>query len=208
MDYHLGHARFMNKQVILASGSEARKNILEAAGLSFARMPSGVNEGKIKIEAKKAGKSAQETALILAQQKALSLDEKGGSYIIGADQILSMGETWYDKTKTMADVMSQLQSLRKNVFCLSSAVCVVKDKKVIWDHVTVTRAQLRDFSDAFLAEYIKRNNKTLLGICGGCPLEGEGIQLIEWLDGDYHSFLGLPLLPLLSFLREEGVLLS
>ena len=100
----------------------------------------------------------------------------------------------------------QLQQLRGQTHQLLSAIVLYADGKPQWRHVGVVRLQMRDFSDAYLDDYLARNWDSIRESVGGYKLEEEGVRLFSRIDGDYFSVLGLPLLPLLSYLTLRGTL--
>lgn len=193
-------------ELVLASTSKARARILMSAGLSFAVEPSDLDENPIKkMEAGK-GSSAEQVAQVLALAKAHSISQRyPGSLVIGCDQMLDCEGTWYDKPATDAIVAEQLTSLRGKTHKLISAVSVVRDGKELWNTIGVTQLTMRNFSDSFLYDYIDKVGRLVKGSVGAYHFEGLGIQLFEKIEGDYFTILGLPLLPLLEFLRNEGL---
>ena len=125
---------------------------------------------------------------------------------VGADQMLECGAAWFDKPASLEEARGQLRALGGREHILVTAAAVVRDEQVLWRRVEQPRVALRRFSDAFLDFYLDAiGNRALLSI-GGYELEGLGAQLVERVEGDYFAILGLPLLPLLAFLRAEGAL--
>jgi len=193
-------------ELVLASSSKARARILMSAGLTYVVEPADLDENPIKkLEAEK-GSTAEQVSQVLALAKAHSISQRHpGSVVIGCDQMLDCEGVWYDKPATDAVVAEQLKSLRGKSHKLISAVSVVRDGKELWNFVGVTRLTMRDFSDSFLDDYIDKVGRLVKGSVGAYHFEGLGIQLFEKIEGDYFTVLGLPLLPLLEFLRSEGM---
>jgi septum formation protein len=193
--------------LILASSSAARRNLLADAGLEFMVQPARIDEASIKAEFTADGRSASDCALALAEAKArqVAADYPCG-LVIGADQILVCGETWFDKPASLADARCQLQRLRGRTHKLVTAACVVREDACIWQAETSAKLTMREFSDTFLETYLVAEGTAVLGSVGAYRLEGQGIRLFAQVEGDYFAILGLPLLELLGFLRERGAL--
>lgn len=193
--------------LILASASTARAALLRGAGLSFERRPSAVDEDALKIALKSQG--AEATALALAELKARHIGRQAPErLVIGADQLLDCDGAWLDKTRDRNDAGEQLRLLRGREHRLATAVCVMRDDSCLWSFTGSPRLRMRDFSDAFIETYLQAAGDEVLGCVGGYRLEGMGAQLFEEIEGDYFTILGLPLLPLLGFLRTRGIVAS
>jgi septum formation protein len=144
---------------------------------------------------------------MLAQEKALAA-ARGlpGRIVIGADQVLALDGVRFSKPADRASARSQLQVLRGRTHVLLSAVAVVRDAEVRFAELATARLTMREFSDSFLDAYLDAAGRTVEESVGGYQLEGLGIHLFEHVDGEHSTILGLPLLPLLDFLRREGLL--
>jgi len=196
----------MPPPLILASTSPTRRRVLENAGLDFDIAAPGVDEEEIKLSLKATGASGAQIAETLAELKANRISSKAeGALVIGADQILSCNGVLFDKPPDMDHARAQLQALRGKPHELLTAVCVAKNGGRVWHHNAVARLTMRQFSDAFLDDYLVRAGEDVLGSVGVYRLEGLGSHLFSRIDGDFFTILGLPLLPLLGFLRENGV---
>ena len=128
--------------------------------------------------------------------------------MIGADQMLVSGADWLDKPQDAEAARATLRALRGQTHRLISAVVVARDAAVLWRHVETAHLTMRAYSDRFIDWYLARAEECDLQVVGACRLEGLGAQALAQLDGDYFTVLGLPLLPLLAFLRQEGVLVD
>ena len=191
--------------LILASASSARENLLRSAGLAFKACPSHVDEARLKISKKLEG--AEATALALAELKAGYISAKTPeNLVIGGDQLLDCHGTWLDKARDREDARRQLKLLRARDHRLATAVCVMQGSVVLWSHVGMPRLKMRNFSDDFIEQYLDIAGKEAFGCVGAYRLEGLGAQLFEEIEGDYFTILGLPLLPLMDFLRGRGML--
>ena len=194
--------------LILASASKARRAVLEGAGLRFETRVAGVDEDAIKQAAQAEGISADEAALVLADAKAERVARAApDALLIGADQLLVCEGAWFDKPPDMAAARAHLQRLRARRHELVTALVCHRGGQRIWQHVAKPRLTMRDFSDSFLEAYLAAEGDALLSSVGAYRLEGHGAQLFDRIEGDQPAILGMPLLPLLGFLRQHGVLL-
>ena len=195
--------------LILASASKARRAVLEGARLRFETRIASVDEAAIKEAAQAEGISPDEAALILADAKAEFVARSApDALVIGADQLLVCDGAWFDKPPDMAAARTHLQRLRGRRHELVTALVCHRGGQRIWQHVAKPRMTMRDFSDAFLEAYLAAEGDALLSSVGAYRLEGHGAQLFDAIEGDQPAILGLPLLPLLGFLRQHGVLLK
>ena len=192
--------------LILASQSSSRRNLLEAAGVSFMTVTSDVDEYKIKQE--HTG-SVESLCLKLAQAKAYAVSSLYPySYVLGTDQVLDCNGQIFDKPNSLQDVRTQLCQLNGHRHRLVNGLVIVKGSKEQWTYTEFATLKIRKLSDAFLDDYIKQIDDNLLSSVGGYQLEGRGSQLFEYIDGDYFTILGLPLLPLLAYLRQIHILID
>ena len=192
--------------VVLASASESRAQILRGAGIDFAIDPAAIDESAIKSKLQGSGASADAVASALADAKALAVTQRHpGARVIGADQMLECGGTWFDKPSDMAEARRHLQTLRGRDHRLITAACVAVDEEIAWRGVSHAQLTMRAFSDRFLDAYLADTGQSVLGSVGAYRIEETGIQLFSCIDGDHFTILGLPLLALLDFLRVEQV---
>ena len=198
----------MTAPVILASKSQARAQVLEGAGVPFAIVTAGVDEDAVKQAMLGQGASVRDIADALAEAKAARVSTGRPELVIGADQTLEFEGRLYDKVETREAARERLSLMRGKPHALHSAVVVARNGQAVWREVATARLQMRDFSDAFLDDYLAREGEAALGSVGCYRLEGPGAQLFSRIDGDYFSILGLPLLGLLELLRREGVILG
>jgi nucleoside triphosphate pyrophosphatase len=197
------------ERVILASASTARAALLRASGIAFAIKPAAIDEAPLKLAARQAGALAVDCAAALAAAKAcLISDRVPEALVIGGDQILAAGSQWFDKPGDLGEARAQLEALRGRSHTLATAVCVAHGGAVVWRATSEPEMTMRRFSEAFLAEYIAAEGEALFGSVGAYRLEGRGVQLFSRINGDQFAVLGLPMIELLGFLRERGVLLS
>jgi septum formation protein len=194
-------------RLILASASLSRQALLQAAGLRFDSIPANVDEAKVKQAAQAEGRSATDTALALADLKATQVSAQNPrALVIGADQILVCNARWFDKPSDQAAARAQLQDLRGASHTLATAEVCCQGGARVWHHVAEPRLAMRRFSDAFLDTYLAAEGDAVTSTVGAYRLEARGVHLFERVDGDHSAILGLPLLPLLGFLRQHGVL--
>jgi septum formation protein len=196
-------------QIILASTSRARREMLAAAGVPFTVEAADVDEPAIRKTLLAAGSAATppQIADALARAKAEDVSQRHkGSLVIGGDQVLALGTELLTKAKDEATARATLKKLRGKTHELHSAVALAADGKVLWTHTGTARLKMRDFSDAFLEEYLTRAGDRIGQSVGAYELEGLGVQLFDKIEGDYFTILGLPLLPLLAELRAQGMI--
>ena len=191
--------------LILASGSAARQRMLEDAGLAFKAQSPRVDEEAAKASLRAQGLKPRYQADALAELKALSVSRGSADFVIGADQMLAIEGDVLDKPKDLAEARTHLTRLRGRTHELITAAVIAREGAIIWRHIDTPRLKMRPFSDAFLDDYLERAGDSALHSVGAYQLEGLGAQLFERVEGDYFSVLGLPLLPLMAFLREHGI---
>jgi septum formation protein len=184
----------------LASASVARRALLQSAGLVFDTCPAFIDEAAVKRDAGRDGLSAGDAALLLALLKARAVARPG--LVIGCDQILVCDGLWFDKPADLHTARGQLRALRGRTHSLATAMVVLRDGMELWRHLAMPHLTMRAFSDGFLDFYIKAEGAALLSSVGAYRLEGLGVHLFESVAGEHSAILGLPLLPLLGFLRE------
>ena len=194
-------------RLVLASQSATRRALLEAAGLDVEALPAAVDEAAIKESARAEGLSPADAALMLADSKAARVARKHpDAAVIGADQLLVCGHDWFDKPEDVSAARRQLLRLRGHGHELVTAVVVWRDGQRAWHHVATPRLVMRDFSESFLDTYLAREGGFVTESVGAYRLEGLGVQLMRDVRGEHSAILGLPLLPLLAYLRDSGVI--
>lgn len=194
-------------RLVLASASASRKALLERAGLRFTARAAQVDEAEVKRGARAGGASAAETALLLAELKAQRVALRDPeAVVIGCDQLLVCGDRWFDKPADLAEARAHLASLRGRTHVLVTAVLCQRGAQRLWHHVAQPRLTMRAFSDDFLDAYLAAEGEVLTTTVGAYRLEGVGVHLFDAVEGEHAAVLGLPLLPLLGFLRQHGVL--
>ena len=192
-------------RIVLASQSRARAAILAGAGVAFDTRPARIDEAAIKQAGAADGASPEDVALTLAGMKARRIREPG-AVVIGADQLLVLEDRWFGKPVDTAEARTHLLALRGRTHTLVTAVVCHRDGTEIWRHLVRPKLTMRPFSDSVLDAYLVLEADTLLTTVGAYRLEGPGAQLFDRVDGDHSAILGLPLLPLLGFLRQCGAL--
>ncbi len=191
--------------LILASQSTARAALLHAAGLRFEARPAHIDEAAIKDACRAEGLDPADAALTLADLKAQRIRDPD-TLVIGADQLLVCDGAWFDKPADAAAARAHLQALRGRAHTLVTAVVCRRGGQAVWQHVATPRLHMRAVSDAFLDAYLAAEGDALLSCVGAYRLEGRGIHLFDRIEGEHSAILGLPLLPLLGFLRQHRVL--
>lgn len=198
----------MSTQIILASKSAARRAVLTGAGVPFEVAVAGVDEDAVKNAMLAEGESPRDIADALAELKAVKVSRSRPGFVIGSDQTLEFEGRLYDKAQTTEDATARLKLMRGKPHKLHSAVVVARDGAPIWREIVSATLTMRDFSDAFLTDYLALEGEEALGSVGCYRLEGPGAQLFSTIEGDYFTILGLPLMGLLDLFRRHGVLAS
>lgn len=191
-------------RLILASKSAGRAHVLRAAGLAFEQIVSGVDEDAIKDSLREAGAPVGDQADALAETKAVRVSAKHGGIVLGADQMLEIEGQPLDKAGSLEEVREQLMRLRGKTHTLHTALVACMDGAPVWRHLARPRLTMRTFSDAFLDAYIAQLGEDLLTTVGCYKIEGMGAHLFARIEGDQYSIMGMPLLPLLGWLRDRG----
>jgi|SRR5215831_17715934 len=191
-----------SQPLVLASKSDVRGKMLAAVGLRFEIRPAQIDERT--VEAESGASDAAAVARLLARAKAAAVAATlPGRLVLGADQTLARGARRFSKPADRAAAAEQLRALRGRTHELHSALALVRDGTVLFDCVDSARLTMRDISDRFLGEYLDMVGDAALASVGAYQLEGIGVHLFEKVDGDFFTILGLPLLPLLAFLRQN-----
>lgn len=195
------------KRLILASQSQSRQAMLRQAGVHFDICPADIDEERVKKTLSDV--TPDQIALKLAAEKALAVSKsRPGSLVIGSDQVLVHRGRILSKPGNRAGARDQLLRLKGESHQLIAAVVLAEDGKILWQDLDQATLNVRDFSDAFLQDYLDRVDETAFYCVGSYQLESLGIQIFNTIDGNYFTILGMPLLPLLNRLRNEGLLQS
>jgi septum formation protein len=193
--------------LILASKSLARRTMLSAAGIPIEIVPARIDERAIERGLAEQNRDPDRLALLLSREKARAVSSDAPArLVLGADQTLAMGAVRFHKPSSPDEARDQLRRLRGQSHTLHSAVTLVQDGSVLFAVVDTARLRMRNFSDRFLEDYIEAAGPTVTESVGGYQLEKLGVHLFERVEGDYFTILGMPLLPLLAFLRQQGFL--
>ncbi len=193
--------------VVLASGSATRWALMQAAGLAFTVKAVAVDEAAIKAGMRAAGADPAEAALTLADAKAMRVRDLD-ALVIGSDQLLVCEGEWFDKPPDLPAARAQLWRLRGRPHQLLTAVTCWRGGSAIWHHIARPRLVMRAFSEAFMDAYLAAEGDAVLSSVGAYRLEGRGMQLFDTVEGEHAAVLGLPMLTLLGFLRQHGVIMT
>ena len=195
----------MARQIILASGSAIRGQMLSNAGIAFEAIVPRVDEEMIKIALQAEKATPRDIADALAETKAPKIGGKHpDKLVIGCDQVLDFDGQILSKPQTPEEAREQLKALRGKRHSLLSAVVVYHELEPLWRHVGQVRLYMRDISDSYLNEYVDRNWPSLQSSVGGYKLEEEGVRLFSRIEGDYFTILGLPLIEMINYLTASG----
>lgn len=192
-------------KIVLASASASRIGLLRNAGIAFTARPAAIDERAVEASLVAAGAAPEEIAAALAEAKALKVaGEVPDALVVGADQVLSADSGSWHKPADMAEARNQLLALAGRTHLLHTAVAVARAGAVGWRHGETARMTMREMSADAVDAYLAEVGEAALTSVGGYQIEGHGIRLFDAIDGDYFAILGLPLLPLLGFLRAAG----
>lgn len=194
--------------LVLASMSSTRREMLQSAGVSFEAVAPRVDEESAKESFRARGLGARDLADALAELKAMRVTaSRPGDIVLGCDQTLALDDgTMLDKPGD--DIARQLRALSGRTHSLYSAIVAVENGQPVWRHVDRAKLTMRPLSEAFIADYVAREGEAVSSCVGSYRIEALGAQLFAKIDGDHFTVLGLPLLPLLDWLRVRGVLAS
>ncbi|MEZ5753377.1 MAG: nucleoside triphosphate pyrophosphatase [Paracoccaceae bacterium] len=193
--------------LILASASAIRQQLLANAGIPVQAIPARVDEETIRTALEAEGAKPRDMADTLAEMKARKLAERHpDAVVIGCDQVLDFQGRVFSKPENPDAARAQLTALRGQTHRLFSAVVLYQSARPVWRHMGEVRLTMRAFSDAYLDDYLSRNWDEVRHCVGAYQLEGEGARLFAQVEGDYFSVLGLPLLPLLNYLGQRGLI--
>lgn len=193
--------------LILASASPSRRALMSAAGLQFEAIPPAVDEASLKEAAQAEGMRPSEAAVLLADAKARAVARRQpDALVIGSDQLMVCEGRWFDKPADMAAAEAHLRALSGRTHQLVNGTVAWRGGQRIWQNAAVATLKVRPLSDAFIAAYLAAEGEALLATVGAYRMEGLGIHLFTAVDGEHSTILGLPMLPLLGFLRQQGLL--
>lgn len=193
--------------LILASKSGARQSMLKNAGVEFQAIPADLNEEKIIQDLEEHGASATNICLSLAKEKALHISaHHNENYVIGSDQVLTLDNKIYSKAQNKKEAIDRLFELQGKEHFLTSAVCVAKNNEILWHKTDAVALRMKEMDRAEIENYADKAGKILTSCVGAYAIEGLGIRLFDDIRGDYFTIMGMPLLPLLNYLGEEGAI--
>jgi septum formation protein len=195
------------QRIILASGSPHRRMLLENAGLEFRTEKPDIDERAVEKALAGSGATPEDVAAVLAEAKAVAVSERyPEAIVIGSDQTLSLGDELFHKPVDMEAARRQLLRLAGKTHQLSSAVVLAQKGNAIWRHVAAAHMTMRQFDPAYVGRYLSKVGAAALSSVGCYQIEGRGVRLFEKIEGDFFTIVGLPLLPLLSALRDRGMI--
>jgi septum formation protein len=197
----------MNQRLILASKSASRRAMLDAAGVAYDSIPADIDERA--VEAGLEGTAPADVAEALAVAKAAAVAAlHPEALVLGSDSLVVAEGRRFDKPRTAEEAAEHLRFFSGKVMELHSAAALVRDGGCEWSHASTARLHVRDLSEEFIAHYLKLEWPAIGHTVGAFRIEGPGVQLFDRIEGDQFTVLGMPLIPLLAALREEGVLIA
>jgi septum formation protein len=193
-------------RLVLASASKTRAELLTHAGVDFDVVPAHADEAALKESLRAEGTNGRDTALALAELKATRISTaRPDDLVLGCDQLLDCEGAWFDKATDRADAARQIALLQGRRHELATAVCAMQGGRRLWHQVDAPKLTMRQLDATDIEGYLDASGDEVIGCVGGYRLEGIGIHLFARIEGDYFAILGLPLLPLLDFLRGQGI---
>lgn len=195
----------MTDAVILASGSAIRRALLAGAGVAASGVKPNIDEDAAKEALRRDGASVRDQAMHLAELKAIKVSRNEPGLVIGGDQMLNLDGDAIDKPVDMEAAASHLRRMSGKPHTLETAIVIAENGQPVWRYLARPKLTMRTLSEEFISDYLTACGDDILSTVGGYQLEGVGAQLFTRIDGDYFSILGLPLLPLLDYLRIRGV---
>ena len=191
--------------LILASQSQSRRAMLDAAGVAYTAQPAQLDERA--LEAGLVGAPADQIALALAEAKAKAVSvDHPGALVLGSDSLVAVAQRRFDKPGSIEQAAAHLRFFSGREMQLHSAAALVRDGVVVWRHAALARLTVRVLSEAFIADYLSHEWPAVAGCVGVFRIEARGVQLFENVAGDHFTVLGMPLLAVLQGLREAGEL--
>ncbi|MCR9268935.1 MAG: Maf family protein [Hyphomonadaceae bacterium] len=192
--------------IVLASGSASRRALLSGAGVEARSIKPNVDEDTAKQAMRAQGVSVRDQAMQLAELKAIKVSRAEPGLVIGGDQMLNLDGAAFDKPANLDDAANHLRRLSGKSHTLETAILIAENGEPVWRYLARPKLTVRPLSEAFIGRYIETCGEALLSTVGAYQLEKLGAQLFSRIEGDYFSILGLPLLPLLDYLRTRGIL--
>lgn len=196
----------MTPDIILASGSASRRALLSGAGIVATSVKPNVDEDAHKAAMRRDKISVRDQAMHLAEAKAIKVSRTQSGLVIGGDQMLNLEGEAFDKPKDMNAAANHLRKLSGKTHTLETAIVICENGQPVWRHLARPKLTVRPLNEDFIQFYLQQCGEPLLSTVGAYMLEGMGSQLFTKIEGDYFSILGLPLLPLLDYLRVRNVI--
>ena len=197
------------KEIVLASSSSTRQKMLADAGMHIRVEPAHIDEDSLKAAALAENASGLDAATLIAEMKAQKISALNpDAFVIGSDQLLTQGEDWFSKPETLAEARSTLQKFSGQTHQLVTVGVVYENGKRLWHHAESPKISIRNLSDQDIDDYLKMLGDDYSATPGAYMIEKLGAQIIRKIDGCPYAVLGLPLLQLLSFLRQHGLTLK
>jgi len=190
--------------LILASQSASRRAMLTDAGVSSEAVSPQVDEDAAK--AALAHLSARDLADALAELKALKVSGLvPPALVLGSDSLVALADgSRLDKPESRDEAAEHLARMSGGTHDLWSAAVVAEQGRAVWRHVDRARLHVRPLSPGFIDAYLDAEWPAIAGCVGCFRVEGPGVQLFSRVEGSHFTILGLPLLPVLGYLRERG----
>jgi len=197
----------MSTALILASKSQSRRAMLDAAQVTYEAIAADIDERAIEAQLVDAKPSAIAEALSEAKASAIAAHHPE-ALVLGSDSLVAVNGKRYDKPTSRENAAEHLRAFSGNIMELHSAAALVRGSECVWSHSSLAQLHVRELSDAFIDTYLDAEWPEISFCAGAFRIEAMGVQLFEQIEGDQFTVLGMPLLPLLGALRKEGILQS
>ncbi len=193
-------------KIILASASKARQKLLKNVGYDFDVHPTNIDEQFIIKKLQMDNISYEEIAMRLSQEKALAVQDKKNSYIIGSDQILIFENKIFSKSENLEQAFDKLSAMQNQTHALISGVSVIKNGKILWSDFDIANMTMKKLTHNDIKKYLSLCADDALHCVGGYAIEFRGARLFKEINGDFFTIMGIPLLKLIAFLDKENTL--
>ena len=201
--------KIKQKTIILASTSVSRKTLLERANIDFSVKSSFVDEESIRQSAFSQNITMQDCTILLAEMKGIRIAQQfPHAFVISSDQMLEFEGRYFSKPKTLENAQIQLLELQGNTHILHTSVVVFSNGRRIWHYLSSSKVTLRRLTKKEIEDYIGAIGESALHTPGCYQIENQGCHIISTFTGTFYDIIGLPLLPLLEFLRLHGLAIA
>ena len=189
--------------IILASKSQVRRNILKKNNINCLVKPSNVDEEPVKASLIKEGASPEIISKNLAELKANKVSQKmDQELVLGADSVIDLNGELISKPENRKEALEILKKLNGKKHDLISSVCISKNGSMIWNYTDKAELTMKEMSDGDLKDYLSKISDEALYSYNVYQIEGEGKNLFEKIEGDENTIMGLPIEKIKDYLNK------